>query len=244
MIALFLQLFIRNLAGWYEGKSDKSYIKFLEQFSVLTSKVVSIKLARFKDEAINLRRDSNTFKQITQPKAQINTILGEVESLLLNNFGIKKKQVSVTIMSKTRRSGVWGFEYQTTKGWNHTKAQELIGRSSAASECLKIGEPVFHASKNVAARNKQYFKSERDRKAGDGSVFCYPSIIQNRDYESQYIVSIVTYGNVLCDHLDDDQCEAICRIFTDICQRIDLELTLNSIKEWQYGFHSDSDRRA
>lgn len=240
--ASLLILIVRGTADWYEGKSDKAYIAFMEQFSILTSKLVTRKLERFKDEALKLKPNGNTFRQITQPKDQINLILGEIESLLLANFGVKKKQVCITVMHQNPKTNTWYYEYETNKGWRHTKAQTLINEGSAAAECLKTGEPIFHPCKKIASRSKQYFLSERDKISGIGSVFCYPAVTKNPDYTDNYIVSIVTYGKRLCDPLDKDQAEAIADIFSDICQRIDLELTLHSIKKWQFEYHTGRTR--
>ena len=237
-----LILVIRGTADWYEGKSDKAYIAFMEQFSILTSKLVTKKLERFKDESLKLKPNGNTFKQITQPKDQINMILGEIETLLFNNFAVKKKQVCITVMHKDPAANNWYYEYETNKGWKHTKAQKLIDSKSAASECLRTGQPVFHACKKQASRSNQYFLSERDNSNGEGSVFCYPALTTNPDYTDNYIVSIVTYGKRLCDPLDQEQAEAISDIFSDICQRIDLELTLHSIKKWQFEYHTNKTR--
>jgi hypothetical protein len=235
-------LLIRGAADWYEGKSDKAYIAFMEQFSVLTSKLVTKKLERFKDEALRLKPNGNTFKQITQPKHQINMILGEIETLLLNHFSVKKSQACITIMHKNPENNTWYFEYETNKGWKHTKAQKLIDEGSAASESLRTGQPVFHACKKSASEKGLYFLSERDKKNGEGSVFCFPAVTKNPDYSDDYIISIVTYGKRLCDPLDAEQAEAISDIFSDVCQRIDLELTLHSIKRWQFEYHTNRTR--
>lgn len=240
----FIILVVRGTADWYEGKSDKAYIAFLEQFSVLTCKLVTRKLERFKEEAPRLNPGGNTFKRITQPKDQINMILGEIETLLLNHFAVKKKQVCITVMHKDPETNSWYYEYETNKGWKHTKAQKLIDEESAASECLKTGQPVFYACKKEASKRNMYFLSERDKNSGSGSVFCYPALTENRDYVDNYIVSIVTYGKRLCDPLDKEQAEAISDIFSDICQRIDLELTLHSIKKWQFEYHTIATRSA
>lgn len=244
IVSSLLILLIRGAADWYEEKSDKSYIAFMEQFSILTSKLVTKKLERFKEEALKLKPNGNTFKQITQPKDQINMILAEIETLLLNNFSIKKKQVCITIMHKGPLSNNWHYEYETNRGWAHTKAQKLIEEKSAASECLRTGQPVFHACKNSASSKGLYYLSERDRSSGEGSVFCYPAFTKNSDYSDNYIISIVTYGKKFCDPLDKEQAEAISDILADICQRIDLELTLQSIKRWQFEYHTNRTRRS
>ncbi|MEQ2355753.1 hypothetical protein [Pseudoalteromonas piscicida] len=235
-------LLIRGIADWYEEQSGDAYKKFLEGFALLTTRVVQKKLNRFKDESGKLKPNGNTFKQITQPKEQINLILGEIEALLLNNFSLKRSQVCITIMHNDPKNNNWYYEYETNPSWKHTKATKLIQGKSTAAECLKIGGPIFHACKRQAHKKGNYFLSERDDRTGDGSVFCYPAFTVNNDYRDNYIISIVTYGRRLCDPLDDQQADAISEIFSDICRRIDLELTLNSIKRWQYEFHTNKSR--
>lgn len=232
----FLALLVRGIADWYEAKSDKAYIAFMERFSSLTSRLVKVKLDRFKEESAVLRPTVDVFKRITQPKSQINLILGEVESLLLNHFGIKAHQVNITIIRNDYQKGVWFYKYQTNRSWKHTKASVLMGEKSAARKCLDTGEPVFFACKSEAARRNEYFLSERDKRYITGSAYCYPVFVKNPDYNDLYLVSIVTYGVRLCDPLDSAQSEAIAEIFTDICTRIDLELTLESIKEWRFDY--------
>ncbi|RMA82629.1 hypothetical protein [Umboniibacter marinipuniceus] len=242
IVVSLLALLIRGIADWYEEQSGDAYKKFLEGFTLLTTRVVQKKLDRFKDESGKLKPNGNTFKQITQPKEQINLILGEIESLLLNNFSLKRNQICITIMHNDPQSDTWYYEYETNRSWKHTKAIKLIEGKSAAAECLSIGEPVFHACKRQAHKKGKYYLSERDGRTGDGSVFCYPAFTVNSDYRDNYIISIVTYGRRLCDPLDEQQSEAISEIFSDICRRIDLELTLNSIKKWQYEFHTNKSR--
>jgi len=237
-----LALLIRGIADWYEEKSGKAYARFLEGFALLTTRVVQKKLDRFKDESGKLKPNGNTFKQITQPKEQINLILGEIESLLLNNFSLKRNQVCITILHNDPKTNSWYYDYETNRSWRHTKAIKLIEGKSTAAESLLTGEPIFHACKRQAAKKGKYFLSQRDERTGDGSVFCYPTSTENCDYRDDYIISIVTYGHRLCDPLDQQQAEAILEIFSDICRRIDLELTLSSIKRWQYEFHTNKTR--
>lgn len=145
-------LLIRGIADWYEGQSGDAYKKFLEDYALLTTRVVQKKLERFKDESGRLKPNGNTFKQITQPKDQINLILGEIEALLLNNFYLKRNQICITIMYNDPQSNNWYYEYETNKNWKHTKAIQLIQGKSTAAECLLIGEPIFHACKKQAEK--------------------------------------------------------------------------------------------
>ena len=55
------------------------------------------------------------------------------------------------------------------------------------------------------------------------------------DHEDKYIISIVTYGKLLSDPRDNEASKIIKSIFSEICRRIELELTLASIRAWQFG---------
>jgi hypothetical protein len=232
--ASLVSMLASGIAEWYDQKSDKKYILFIERLAMLTTRLVNLKLNRFKEAAKQLKPKSDTFKQITQPKDQINLVLSEIEGLILDNFGIKEGNVCITILHKDPISEKWYYEFETHKEWNHTKAHVLMNESSAAAYSLKIGEPVFHACKKIGQRTGQYLLSDRDKRGKKGSAFVYPATIETPEYVDTYIISIVTYTERLCDPLDSDQSEAIKRILTDICKRIDLELSLLSIKQWKF----------
>jgi hypothetical protein len=234
IVILLTVLIVRGIAEHIEEKGKAKYINFIENFTRLTSKIVKSKLERFKESALIVTRNGDTFKQITKPKDQINLILNEVVDLLDDNFSIKENEQCITIMHLDPESKKWYFKYNTQKTWNNTKADLLMKKNSTAKECLEIGEPIFHSDKSRAARMEKYHLSERDRRFKVGSVFCYPVCIQHKEYEDQYIISIITYGKVMCSDVDTEHSEAIKGIFSDICRRIDLELTLESIKDLRY----------
>jgi hypothetical protein len=241
--ASLIVLIIRGIADYYEEKNANGRVKFMEGFILLTSRLVKAKVDRFKEVTMSLKPASNIFKQITQPKDQINLILNEVVSLIYNEFGIKEGELCLTIMHQDPKTTKWYFEYETNRSLRHTKPEVLMKHSSTASKCLEIGEPIFHPDKKIASDKGEYFLSDRDKRADNGSVFCYPAFTKNNDYEDKYIISIVTYGKTLCSALDSEQANAIKAIFSDICRRIDLELTLESIKKWQFEYHTNSSRR-
>ena len=238
-----LLLFVRAFADLYEGGSRSERAVFVDRLTLLTSRLVKKKLERFNALAIQLTPGANTFSRITQPSEQINLALSELVALLLNQFGVKESEQRITVMRCDPRDQKWHFVYDTNRGWKHTNPNDLMQKNSAAGLCLKTGEPQFHADKRAAARDGKYFLTERDERHGKGSVFCYPVFIENRDYKDQYVISIITYNVALCDVFDREYCEAIDTVLRDVCRRIELELSLESIKYWQYEFHSNSTRK-
>ena len=242
--ASLLLLTIRAFADLYEGGNRSERAIFVDRLTLLTSRLVKNKLERFKELASQLTPSGNTFSRIAQPNEQINLALSELVALLLNQFGVKESNQRITVMRLDPRDKKWHFIYDTNKSWKHTNPNELMEKQSAARLCLETGEPQFHADKKVAARNGEYCLTERDNRHGGGSVFCYPVTVENRDYKDQYVISMITYGVVLCDVFDREYCEAIDTVLRDVCRRIELELSLESIKFWQYEFHSNSTRRS
>lgn len=235
LIISLSSLFLRGVSDWVSDKNKSKYVLFLEKFVLLSTSLVEKKTYRFKSQFRSMKPTSDTFKQLTQPKDQINIILAEIERLLLDVFGLKKNEVCITIIRKDPANGQWYYDFETNKGWAHTKPNKLLAGKSAASKCLELGEPVFYACKKTAGKNKEsYYISERDSRTGDGSVFCYPCKVFNSGYEDTYIISFVTYGKRLCGANDVEQQAAIREIFSSICRRLDLELTLYSIKYWKY----------
>lgn len=235
-----LSLIVRAIADWIVEKKEKDYVLFLQSLSVLTTKLVKSKLDRFKLVAGKLTPNGNTFKKLSEPDKQINLILTEIELLFNKHFGIKDDKLSIVITrikNHLQDDMVCYHAFKNHKRWQRTKAIKIIeNKTSIASRCLKTGESIFIADKSEASDNKHYYFSKRDKRKKIGSVFCYPSITNTNSYEDKYIICISTYEKILCDPDDRETVSAIRSILDDICRRLDLELTLYAIKDWQFDF--------
>lgn len=227
LILTLLAVITKEVSEYIEERLLRVSDDISNSMSALTTKAVAVKLNRFKEKSKALNISADIFNTITQPKDQINLILGEIESLIHKCFSIKIFQSCITIMCVEEDKQY--FKYTTKRDWHHTRPKKLISDKSAAKISLELGEPVFFPSKRKAAKQGNYFLSERDKQKGDGSVYCYPVKTDLNGISDTYIISIVTYGRRLCQPFDDDKAEAITEIFSDICRRIDLELTLESI---------------
>ena len=230
-----LVLTIRGAADFFEESNKNKYADFLERFSTLTSRIVQAKLRRFKEKAERLNDGVDIFKTITQPKDQINLILGEILNFISYNFGLKEDDICITIMHQDPASQKWYFRYETNKSLNHTKPERLLAQKSAAKKCLDVGEPIFLPDKQRASKRGEYFLSERDRRKPRGSAFCYPAVTNHKTHNDTYVISLITYGKCLCSEMDSEQADAIKEILSNMCKRIDLELTLDSIRSWKFG---------
>ena len=124
----------------------------------------------------------------------------------------------------------WRF-YLSLREWPHGDAEELVASSSAAHKVIETGQYVFFPSKEYAALDGLYNLGSRDEESGDGSIFCLPIDIRCKGQTWQYIVSIVTYGARFCDPGDRENERKTEALLREIAQRLELELTLKTIKE-------------
>lgn len=225
--------FFNAIANAIKIKSEERYKLFLENFMVSISKVVNSKLDRFKNKSRGLTKNGNTFKAITHPKDQIGLIHTEAIDWLKKTFGLEDDDICITIMHTNGKEDKQYFAFATQPKWHHTKPKTLMTNNSCAAKCLERGETIFHPSKEKAARKDEYHLSDRDKRKGDGSIFCYPIVTECSNYTDKFVISIVTYGKKLCNPGDQSEEKITKQFLNEICKRLDLELTLYSIKSWQ-----------
>ncbi|MEZ5592000.1 MAG: hypothetical protein R3F53_15305 [Gammaproteobacteria bacterium] len=233
VIALISQVF-KGMASVFMFNMDNAYISFLEKFMYLTAAVVDLKLKRFRDCATKLKPSGNTFRAITDPKTQIDFIISQSLMWLRESFALTEDEFSMTVIRIDGKNGRCYYAFDSHPSWKRTKARDIISGKSAASYCLEKGEPIFFADKFSAAKEHQYHLSDRDSRAKAGSVYCYPVFVKVSDYEDRYIISAVTYKKRLCSSADEDAAKIVQAILREICRRVELELTLLSIRSWQF----------
>ncbi len=225
---------LRSIADGYKNNLSETYSKFIETYALETTKVVYRKLERFKKTAVSLKIGSDFFQHITKPEDQITLLITAIENILVTCNNIKHQDLSITVMEYLPHAEKWSFTHDNHSNWQRTKAQNIITNpNSLAFQCLQSGKEVFVASKEKAAKSGLYYLSENDKKEKDGSVFCYPAIIANPDHTAKFIITISTYNKTLCYSDDVESVQAIGSILNSLCSRLDLELTLKSIKSWK-----------
>lgn len=224
-------LCLRGLADWYNKALDEEYNLFMNGIIGLSAQVVDCKLDRFKKAAKGLHKKTSIFQTITKPEDQINFILASSESFLRKSFALSEEQICITILHGKAISNSWYYVFTTKPNWRHTKASDLLNNPSTAKNCLQTGQPCFYPNKIKASSDGNYFNSSRDSRSTGGSIYCYPAFIENGTHEEKYIISIVTYEKSLCgESVDEQRTTGI--ILREMCRRLELELTLFSIKEW------------
>jgi hypothetical protein len=207
----------------------------------LYSSLVRSKTERFKTKLPSLTQSGDTFKNITDPKAQIKEAIAVLHKVMQQNFNISDDEIFISIIKlphendKTDPHHISEFCFPRTK---MTKAREILDNgNSTASLALARQQTLFFADKKKALEKNCYFVSERDTRDGrkiNGSIFCYPISIQLPDDKTvKYVISVSTYGKKLCSHFNEEFTYKIKLLLSDICSRIEMELTLLSMKEWR-----------
>lgn len=234
IVTLLTQIF-RFISDSMTKEGQESYTRSLEDFMALTGRVVEFKLNRFRKNAKHITPGGDTFKAITHPKDQITYIIDQSLVWMREYFVLLENQLSITIIQIEDGGAKQYFAFEEPRGWNRTKAKVIMSSNSTAALAAKTGEAHFFADKTKATKTSEYYKSDRDKTYKQGSIYCYPILVQVPDGTVGYIVSITTYGKYLCIP-NDAVSEAITKsIMREICRRIELELTLMSMHIYRFG---------
>ena len=234
LVATLSSQIFKAISDGLAKESQGAYARFLEDFMLLTGRVVEFKLARFRKTAKSLKPKSDAFKAITQPNDQVSYIIDQSLAWIRHSFGLAEDQLSITVIQIRNGGSKVFYAFEEPQGWNRTKAKSIMGSESAAAACNKSGEPVFYADKKSAIEERKYFMSDRDSDRKIGSIYCYPTIVALPGSSEKFIISITTYGKLLCQP-DDDEATGIAQsILRELCRRVELELTLRAVRQWKF----------
>ena len=235
LITTLLTQIFRFISDTMTKTGQEAYTRSLEDFMALTGRVVEFKLNRFRKNAKNIKPSGDTFKAITHPRDQITYIIDQSLVWMREYFVLLENQLSITIIQVDDNGSKQYFAFEEPRGWNRTRAKEIMAANSTASLAAKTGEAQFFADKTKAEKTEEYYKSERDKTYKQGSIYCYPILVQVPAGTVGYIISITTYGKFLCVPNDTVSEEITKSIMREICRRIELELTLLAMKEYRFG---------
>lgn len=227
-------IFLRGTRAFYSDLTKTAKADVGKGLIMLTSRIVKAKLDRFHACAANLDPTGNTFRQITRPDDQISVIISEILTFLYNTFDIEESETCITIMHCDVGTQKWHYMFNNQTQWNHTKAGKLIAIKSMAAMCVQHGEPIFHPDKVEASKKGEYFMSPKDERSIKGSAYCHPVVVNVSGTEYKFVISVITYGKILCNSHNEQQVEATKLTLRDICRRIELELTLWSMRHFQF----------
>ena len=233
LVAALVTLLFNGFAKIAQGASETQPSAFYSNFIKLLKRVVNYKVDRFRTAVARMGTTRDLFKEITQPKVQIDYIIKEIETFLMASFNLSDNAVCITVIREDPEGKV--YYLSKTHSWEMTKAGDVLGsKISTASSALERGEPVFHVSKEKAAEAGLYHLSDRDKRMGDGSIYCYPVKVPMPEYTERFAISIVSYGTRLVQTPGKELEDAVARIFGEFCLRVELELILLVMKDWRY----------
>ena len=211
----------------YANRNSKDYSQdVLDCFN----NVVKLKKTRFLSKLSDIAPQSNIFKIITHPIDQIQQSSVEYYTLLARIFKIPQDHIDITIIDDTTAPPK--FIFQKNQNTKHTHPQQLLSEKSTASLCIDRGLPIYIADKNKSEKSKEYFISNSDRIMGNGSIYCYPVLINKSSIQHKYIITISTYGKRFCDSPSVITEDSTKNILQNIAERIELELDLQAIKDY------------
>lgn len=235
VLGAFLFALLKTRSDFYdrEGKKKGAFIwqRLLGGVNVVTSK----KMTRFCEYVVagSTNKDITAFKDITQPRLQISSLLDNIQSTLSEIFDIDSDQIGLSILYK-KPQHEWMF-LESINITHDLDLQQLLNNPQTTARQIIDGKAssLFFPDKRIAEQSRQYVSGPKDRSFNTiGSVFCQDISIGTEPLRFQAVLSITTYGRQLCLEEDFDARGKIeNKIIPTFETRLRLELALLYIKE-------------
>ncbi len=217
-----------------QAKNNGQYV--LEHIMQGVNAAKSAKLRRFCQyiEANHTSGDLYAFRDITQPRVQIEKLLENLQITLSEIFGISRDDIGLSIIYRFDKSVEWRWLYAmnttddldlgTLVNNNETSVRQVIDDKLHS---------VFYPDKRIGIVEHKYLPGAKDRHFNNvGSVLCRDLSIWQEKRNIRAILSITTYGKQLCEDGDRDSLNKIENLIVSaFTTRLQLELSLLYIKE-------------
>lgn len=235
-ILSFLFAFFKTAADKYNEQAKNNGHFVLERLLQSVNAVTAKKMQRFSRYAEDSRgkKDLTPFKDITQPREQIISLLENIQITLSELFGINRDEIGLSIIYKTIDDTKW--HWLSTINMQHDLPLDiLITNPTTTVKQIIDGKvsSVFFPDKQIATQKKQYLPGPNDTTHDNvGSVLCRDISVGMDEKTIQAILSITTYGKQLCKDNDNNAKSKIENLLIPTFEkRIQLELALLYIKE-------------
>lgn len=228
-----LILFLKAISEGASGLVDRRYNQLMESMLVFFNTLVKKKKDRFFNKAKHVKPTGDIFKQITQPKDQIEHVLDGTKTFLVDGLGVDPKNIGITIIQGDPEKERWWYDFQCDTQKQHTKAKVLMREKSTAAYCYESGDSIFISDIRKGTKEGVFYTSDRSSKSSTGSIFCKPVRISVDSIEYVYIFTIAVFGQTLCAPYDEEECRACEKILDEIADRVELELYLHSMKQYR-----------
>jgi hypothetical protein len=228
-----LVLFIKGIAETGKGIVAKKYQVLMESMILFFNELVKKKRDRFYNKAKILKLNGDVFKIITQPRDQLEHVLDGTKRFLMSGLAIDQKNIGITIIQGNPSENKWWYALKCDAQKQHTKAKDLMNNASTARYCFDSGDSLFIPDIRKGVKERLFYESDRSKKTGIGSIFCKPVRITVSNIDYVYIFTIAVFGQHLCTPYDEDECRACEKILDEVADRVELELYLDSIKQFK-----------
>lgn len=227
-------MFLKGISQAAQGAVSKRYDELTKALIQFFNGLVKKKKDRFHGKALHLKPNGDIFRKITHPKDQLEFVLDGTKTLLSNGMGIDSKNIGITIIQGTPDESKWWYMLKCDRQRQHTKAAQIMSGESTARYCYLTGDSLFIPDIRKGKQQGAFVNSDRSNAANEiGSIFCKPVRMKVDSIEFVYIFTIAIFGQHICTPYDPDESEACERILDEVADRVELELYLYSMKQYQ-----------
>ena len=240
--ATILSLFfttIKSAAVNFDSRAKSHGQDVLEQMLDFANILTNHKSTRFLEYIEHNHGKTHSelapFVTITQPRRQISEICSALRKSVRDIFGIALEDIGVSLIYRPKSDSKWeALHWEGVDG--DLSLRRVVEGTDTAFRAVSQGNRsrLFFPSKIDAINAGHFVPSERDKNnRNEGSVFCQRiTISDNVDESACAVLTITTYGTLLCSSNDHDSIRKIeAFVIPAAIYRLALELRLLYIKE-------------
>jgi hypothetical protein len=216
-------------------RENKDFVSLFSDICGFANNVVRVKRERFSSSLSKMKK-KDIFRQITKPDVQINSISKGGAKLFCKAFDLQEEDLDITVICFNPYKGNGHYLFLLHDQVKHASPSTIKNNiTSTGYDCLCTGEPRFWPSKASAHKQGKYSPSFRDTPQLNGSIYCHPFSVpvDESGAEFQFLINIVTYQKRLAKENDIQSTKAAMVLIKSVTTRLELELSLYAIKEWQ-----------
>jgi hypothetical protein len=176
----------------------------------------------------------NPFVEITKSKEQVVSLMDELNICLHKITGIRRENIGISIIYKYDCDKKWDWYYKINISGGLTIKDILENNNSTARQIID-GKTnlVFYTDKTIGINDGKYVPDIKDKSLNNsGSILSKDiSIITDNSSSIRAILSITTYGEMICNESDElTKKNLLDYVLPSFETRLKIELCLDYIK--------------
>lgn len=181
------------------------------------------------------KKISDPFNQITKAERQISLLLNNLRDIFADSFKIDADDIGISIIYNSKLKPLWKWLHKINIE-NDLSKKELISNPNSSVRQIIDGhcKTIFELDKREAIKKNIYAPSHKDEEHDNiGSVICKKLYIGDDPEYLTAILSITTYGIMICKKRDFDYSKKVINdvLLKSFEKRLLIELSLLTIKE-------------